>query len=579
MDNNDNPEKKRKTNDGSATMSDGAHDVNTSNDGGGFLSYISGRGDGASSGPPSDDQFIHQSLFHHQMERMEKIMMRMEEKLAHMSSLESRCEQLEAKCSSLEHKLETAAQSVKDHFDSKIESLHLHLEQKCDSLVNRLETNVDSVHEKVDKSLKFHEYNKMLIKNQSWEYSAAVIEKDDWLFDTDYSEDEADEAEYLADTAEDLKQLTLKMRRGGFPHENLHEREGMGIYFEMNDSDPPFSHAVNVELLPHWKEFAAALKQFSPAINLLPDDRKSFFSFYFVQLNRDAILLIKEALMNKPFTKLDFAHNNNGDDGRGGMSVDAIIDIVESNKHLRMLDISWNRIGNQHIERLCSAAHNHPLVELSLDDSFEPGIGDVMLTSLLTNDDLKLEKLDMSSNNITSGVSTWLADFLATNPRLKELDLNENHLNDSDAVLIANALRTNTTLTRLDLVNNNITSVGAEAFRLVLCDESSLNSVADSNLSCTLRGSGLGNNRWNMNYSEVVDENRGRKIYSILFFRNKTMSNVQHFDDIDLKLLPNMLESVQRYSKYAPRWQKLKVGALSIVYEVMCKWEKAYPLY
>jgi len=50
MDNNDNPEKKRKTNDGSATMPDGAHDANTSNDGGGFLSYISGRGDGASSG-------------------------------------------------------------------------------------------------------------------------------------------------------------------------------------------------------------------------------------------------------------------------------------------------------------------------------------------------------------------------------------------------------------------------------------------------------------------------------------------------------------------------------------------------
>jgi hypothetical protein len=45
MDSNDNPEKKRKANDGSATMPIDAHDVNTSetnNDGGGFLSYISG---------------------------------------------------------------------------------------------------------------------------------------------------------------------------------------------------------------------------------------------------------------------------------------------------------------------------------------------------------------------------------------------------------------------------------------------------------------------------------------------------------------------------------------------------------
>ena len=171
MDNSDdNPEKKRKANDGSATMPDGAHDANTSKTrnggGGGILSYISARGDGASSGPPSAEQFILQSMSH-QMERIEKIMMRMEEKLAHVSSLESRCEQLEAKCSSLENILETTSQSVKDHFDSKIDSISLHLEQKCESLVNRLETNVDSVHEKVDRSLKFHEYNEMLINHLS----------------------------------------------------------------------------------------------------------------------------------------------------------------------------------------------------------------------------------------------------------------------------------------------------------------------------------------------------------------------------------------------------------------------------
>jgi hypothetical protein len=119
MDNSDDsPEKKRKTNDGRTIVPpDGAHDVNTSkinNDGGGFLSYISGRGDGASSsGPPNGTkQFIHQSLSH-QMERMEKIMMRMEEKLAAVSSLESRCEQLEAKCSSLENILETTSQSIR----------------------------------------------------------------------------------------------------------------------------------------------------------------------------------------------------------------------------------------------------------------------------------------------------------------------------------------------------------------------------------------------------------------------------------------------------------------------------------
>jgi hypothetical protein len=585
------PMKKRKANDGRPMMDeDGAHDVNTNyniNDGGGFLSswlgyYFSGRRDAAPSAPSCDENLS-------QMERMEKIMMRVEEKLSHVSSLESRCEQLEAKCSSLEDILETNLQSMKEHFDRKIDPLYLHVETKSDLLDKRLEANlcctkeqIDSLHVKVDTSLKRQDHREMLIKNQSWEYSAPVDTVDDWLFDTNYSEAEA---EYIADTAEELKKMTLNMRRGEFPDENFYDMD-KGIYLAMNDADPQFGYAVNDELLPHWEEFAAALEQFNPAINLLPDDCESFFTFYFVQLNHDAMLLIKEALMYKPFTKLSFTNNNNGDGGRGGgMSVDAIMDIVESNTHLRKLDIKRNSIGNQHIERLCSAVHNHPLVELCLFDNFEPGIGDEMLTSLLTNDDLKhgqnlkLEKLDMSSNNITSGVSPLMADFLVTNPRLKELDLGSNHLNDSDAVLIANTLRSNTTLTSLDLTdNNNISDVGIDAFRLVLFDESSLNAVADSNHICTVCG--LGYFYWNRNdFSEVMKDNRGRKIYSILSSRNKTMSNVEHFGNFDVKLLPNMLETVQRYSKYVVRWHKHEVEALSIVYEVMRKWDKVFPLY
>mmetsp|Transcript_22196 Transcript_22196/g.28426 ORF Transcript_22196/g.28426 Transcript_22196/m.28426 type:complete len:161 (+) Transcript_22196:1-483(+) len=160
------------------------------------------------------------------------------------------------------------------------------------------------------------------------------------------------------------------------------------------------------------------------------------------------------------------------------MTSDAIIDVVESNKHLRKLDIVGNRISNQHIERLCYAVYNHPLVELDLSKCFEPDIGDKMLTALLTSGALMLEKLEMSSNNITSAVSTLLADFLATNPRLKELHLEHNNLNDSDASLIANALRSNKTLRSLKLGRNSRISItGVESLRLALYDESSLNAA------------------------------------------------------------------------------------------------------
>ena len=568
------PTKKRKANDGRAAATDCTHDVNTrntrnTNDGGGFFSswfgyYFSGRSDGgASSGsvPPTNENNTTQ------LDRLENIMTRMEEKLATVSNLESRCEQLEKKCSSLENMLESTSKSTKEHIDRRFDSLYFDL--------GRMETKVDSV---ADKALKRHEYNDMMFKNQSWEYSAALPSVDGLERDG-FTEEEV---EYLAETAEELKDYTTKMRRGEFPHDQ-------GLFMDMSDSSPPFNFRVNDELLPHWSEFAAALKQFNPAIDLLPESCESTFSFYFVQLTRSAMQMIRWALMDNPFKRLAFT---NGDGALGGMSVDDILDVVESNKHLRKLEIGRNQIDREHIERLCSAVRNNPtLVQLELFDSFEPGIGDEMLASLLTIDGLKLERLGMSSNNITSAVSTLLADFLATNSTLEILNLSDNNLNDGDAELIANSLRSNTTLSILKLDDNNINDAGKEAFRPVLGDESNLNAAADSNHICCVHFdfACASLNYWNLHDDEQI--NRGSKIYALLSLRNKTTSNTHHFGDIDMKILPNMLEAVQKYSNvtneylnaffsHSVREERMhNVTALSIVYEVMRKWDKTFPLY
>eukprot|EP00984_Skeletonema_dohrnii_P002831 scaffold968_cov131-Skeletonema_dohrnii-CCMP3373.AAC.7 len=430
-----------------------------------------------------------------------------------------------------------------------------------------MDTKVDTVHDKVERSLKFHEYNEMLIKNQKWEYSAAVYSADDPIFE-EYS---GETTGNLAEDVRDLKIVTTKMRQGEFSRTSGNEK---GVHVDMYYYDTQDRDAFNNILLPHWREFAAALQQFTPAINMLPDDCESSFMFGNVQLNHDAILLIKEALIGKPFHLLSFSRSDNDEDGElSGMSVDTILDIVESSKHLQKLGLGMNRIGREHIERLCSAVCTHALVGLDLSNCFEPGIGDAMLASLLTIDGLKLELLHMRSNNITSRVSTLLADFLATNPRLKGLNLDDNLLNDSDASLIANALRTNTTLRSLDLFDNGITKIGGDSLRLALCDESSLNSVADSNHRCNIRLIGSSTLRWN-NSSQDMGENRGRKIYKLLSSRNKTMSNVQHFGDIDVKLLPNMLEAVQKYSNDG---DNVCVNASSIVYEIMRFWDQVTP--
>jgi hypothetical protein len=497
------PIKKRKVNDDRATPS-GAYEVNT-NDGGGFLSswisYFSGRRRGASSVPHDGEHLS-------QMDRMEKIMLRMEEK----------CSMLEDKCSSLE------------------------------KLLVKVET-------------KF-EYHEMLIKNQSWKYSAPVHSLDYWL-NNGYDEDEAD---YLSDQSEQLKNATISMRRGEFP-----DKEAIALYFE----DPIVSEAVNNELFPHWEEFAAALKQFTPAFGVLPDDCESEFSLENVQMNYDAMLLIKDALMNKPFQALSFIERSIGN--RGGMTADAIMDVIDSNEHLRRLHLVNYRIDVGDIWRICAIVRNRSIVHLNLHSCFEIGLGDEMMTSLLTVTDLKLKTLNMSNNGITSSAIKLLSDFLASNPLLEDLDLSYNSLNDNDAMLIANALRSNTSLRKIYLFDNIFTEVGNKAFDLVLNNDSSLNSVAGSNHSCCCNG--IRDFFWEIslcnNNCEDREMNRGHKIYKLLSSRNNSVSNVEHFDDIDVTLLPQIVEAVQKYANMSMDY----VNDLSIVYEVMRKWDKAFPLY
>jgi hypothetical protein len=496
------------------------------------------------------------------MDAMMQIMLRMEEK----------CNRLEAKCDSLENILKEQVESLHTKIDETAKQQH-------HSLETILKEQVDSLDAKIDKKFKQHEYNNMLAGNQSWEYSARVYPFETWMEEGC----DGDEAEYLSETSDNLREITESLRRGKFPNENDKMKK---IIVELDEDGPTFNYTVNNYLQPHWREFSDALKQFTPAFGVLPDDCETSLCFCNVQLNHNVMLLIKDALMNQPFQRLVFMNHRSTravDGNCLGMSVDAIVDISTSNKHLRKLDLDGNDISRGQIGKLCFSVHAHPsLVDLDLRSCFEDegGLGDEMMVSLLTSGTLKLERLVMSCNGITSNVTTVLSDFLATDPPLKELDLGENHLNDNDAVLIANALRSNTSLRMLDLVGISITDVGRKSFRLALNDDSTLNSISDSNHSCKICLDVSGS--WNMNWAKIAREkNRGRKIYTLLSSRHKSVSNVQHFGDIDVELLPVIVGAVQKYASFQSTMSDHInfVKALSIVYELMRKWDKVFPLY
>ena len=62
------------------------------------------------------------------------------------------------------------------------------------------------------------------------------------------------------------------------------------------------------------------------------------------------------------------------------------------------------------------------------------------------------------------------------------------------------------------------------------------------------------------------------------------MCNVQHFGNIVVTLLPNMFEAVHHYhdaaNVHTEQYEDdTKVEPLSIVYEVMRKWDKAFTVY
>jgi hypothetical protein len=524
-----------------------------------------------------------------QMDAMMQIMLRMEEK----------CNRLEAKCNSLENIVKEQVESLHTKIDGTVKQQHNSLENILERNTQSIKEQVDSLGSKIDNKFKQNEYNSMILKNQSWKYSAPVRSMEHWM--NEYENDNID-AKYLSETSNKLREMTESLRRGKFPNKD-YKMKGVSLDFDDEDSifddDILFGTGVNNNILPHWREFAAALKQFTPAFGVLPNGCESFFRLVNVQLNAETIQLLKEALMNKPFQELRIM-NTMGYAGFAqrdrGMVVDAIIALARSNKHLRKLYMEGNPVNRGQIGELCSVVRNHPsILDLDLrncfDNGLHDGLGDEMMTSLLTNGDIRLERLVMSCNNITSSVTALVSDFLATDPPLKKLDLSQNDLNDNDAALLANALRSNKLLRMLHLDFTDITNVGGESFRLALNDDSTLNAVSDSNHSCTVYLSNV-RSSWNngMNYEFMNDldrakkSNRAHKIYKLLSSRHKSMSNAQHFGDTDVNVLPHMVEAVQKYAEPDTDYTGYVAGipllpALSIVYEVMRKWDKVFPVY
>ena len=301
--------------------------------------------------------------------------------------------------------------------------------------------------------------------------------------------------------------------------------------------------------------------------------------------------LLYKALAGANFKAFGLENNTGGTLQAG---FDFAVNYVRSNPILKELSLKDNTIRNREdLNQLCEAIGIHPSLDsISLVGcNWEEVPGYDMLCLLIDAGGTKLVELDLTDNSIITGRSTFLHDFLVTNPPLQKLILQDNHLDDSDATFIASALQQNTNLRYIDFRENPITDEGMGALKMTEFDRSSLNNAASSNHTCLIiypdNNEVMNENGTGIHPEERLFDTklvRAKKIYTVLSTGIITCSNFQQLEDAPVEVLPTLLTSIQQYSTYhigdaAPNQYYDDVSSLSLVYEVMRYWEPAVSVF
>jgi len=488
-------------------------------------------------------------------------------------------EKLTIKC----NQMDTSMSSEFDDLHKRFDDVH---KTNC-VLKGKLNTLEKSQTKVVDRQ-KYHE---MLLQNQKWEYSAPRPSEEYWNSLAETDEDENETEDFL----QQIQQCTEIMRYG-----NGEMRYGHG------DIDLDASIQYYEELLPHWEEFANALEQYQYYLHYLPEEAETSLQLSGMELCHEVVDLLSAALESTHFQNITFKNNNFGQYGIG-----FVLDYVERNKKCKELCLEGNTIDNMDdINKLCKIVEEHPSIEnLTLDNCRGDDIdGSEMLQMIVNAGKNNLEVLTLRNNHINT-TEGGIFHCLALNPILGSLYLEWNQLNDQDAIGIAEALKQNTNLRFLHLTNNNnITKSGWAALKKAEFDNASLNAVADSNHTCAIEYPSDDSDGFfpisdaikevvDINISEMNGDrkaktvfhppcNRQKKIYSVLSSRNRDCSNVKHFEDIPVEILPDMLVSIQEYSNYhvpetendkelTPNRNDNHVTPLSLVYEICRYWDES----
>jgi len=455
----------------------------------------------------------------------------MKSKLSRMDEMQNEIDNMKGKLLQMDE-MKKEITKRDDYINSKMSEMD-ELVSKCKYLEDKCD--------KLEKSVK------LLVKD--WKYSVPDIPDSYW-------EDQGFDEDYIKSIRTflgEVKEQTLRLRSG-------EEMEYVSLGFD--DGVGVLQH--DDVLIPHWKELADALQ-------LYQNENTFEISFNKMQLTPPIMNILAPGLKENQLKCLSFYDMEFSD------AIEFAVDVIKANEHLK--DINWvNSQINSKKDALdlSSAVASHPSIgSVQLENCFgvEGNIGYSALCALFAGGS-EFDTIDLEGNNICTNSGKEIPEFIARNTPLKCLYLANNNLNDEDAVLIAKALKYNTNLRTLRLQRNGITNVGIDAMKKAFYDPTSLNSVSDSNHTCSLQLPGIDNF---LIYNNGCDDklvNRRLKLYHLLSARNREGSNVYHLnleldnEDDSLVLVPKVLECIHRYSQSSEL-----VQPLSIMYEILGSWK------
>ncbi|KAL9186889.1 hypothetical protein ACHAXT_010609 [Thalassiosira profunda] len=436
---------------------------------------------------------------------------------------------LDQKLSQMEQKMQRKIDSMQSEMDAMKERLSRvdELEEKCNSLEDKCAS--------MERSLK--------VLAGRWEFSAPDIPASHW---TDRGLDEWYASDIVDRFVEDINAVVSYLKGSG-----RFSIRAIGI--EDVDSTGEWLLHDDALLLPYWQNLVDAFDLYG---HFIDGDGPTYsrgptVEICNIQLSPAVCSILSPCLKrSKKVRKLQL-QSNGFDQSHDGLAF--AVGIAQSNPNIETFTWHRNPIDSFDDVQFClEEIKRHPSMSIvHFIDCFEGDAGYRSLCSLLDGNKI-YDTIGVHTNNIRTMGDTHIPDYLASNPPLRSLALGKNKLDDNDAMLIAEALKRNTNLRYLWLDGNEITEVGQNALQNAMYDNTSLNSVADSNHTCLVACDFSATAVTNI-CSKDSQKNRRSKIYCLLSTRNREKTNVHHFDvEFDdgnsLKLVPKVLESVHNYA-------------------------------